>query len=202
MVERTRIDGFWKAISPLLEKVLTNPENEGLIKQIDNLVSTFGDYDWEYGPSNKTEYYFCLSPNFQEDLIDEVDEIVSFAPSLSGWEYLSCKPRKPEVFSWVMLNENDEEITVDTRKWKCVVYKFPDNTVDLDVKIDDVRGNSDTQNLAVDIHLTNVLGERNYIKIVKGVSIVSQFAEKDRLRSIPVHELFEVIAKHVPNITN
>ena len=36
----------------------------------------------------KGEIYFCLSPNLQEDLIDEIDEIISLAPNLIGWEFI------------------------------------------------------------------------------------------------------------------
>jgi hypothetical protein len=138
-----------------------------------------------------------LSPNRQESQIEEVDEIISLAPSLAGWEFISCKPRKTEILSWYMLNEKNEKIMVDARNWKCVVYKFPDNTVDLDIKVEEVRGDIDTQYTAVDIHLTNLLGERNYLKIVKQINIVSEFSEKERGRSIPVNDLFKVISTHI-----
>jgi hypothetical protein len=194
----SKAKAFWNATVPLLKQVLVEPESDELIKQIDKVVSDFGDYDWEYGPSKKTQFYFCLSPNFREELIDEIDKIISLAPTLNGWEYISCKPRKEELPKWNMLNENDEEITIDARSWKCVVYKFPDQTIDIDIKIEGIKGNLDTQRMAVDIQLTNLLGERNYIKIVKGVNIVSEFSEKDKGRAIPVNELYEVIIKHIP----
>lgn len=195
-----KADSFWKSLTPLLDQVLKDPENDTLINQIDDLVSKLGEYDWEYGPGKKAEFYFCISPNLNADLIPQIDEIISHAPVLDGWEFISCKSRKEDVFSWMMLNENGEEITIDTHGWKCVVYKFSDGTVDLDVKISGVKGDSDIQQLAVNIHLTNLLGERNFIKVVKGFNIVSEFAEKDKGRSIPVNDLFKLIAQHIEGV--
>ena len=101
------------------------------------------------------------------------------------------------VLSFVILNESDEEIIVDTHNWKCIVYKFPDKTVDLDIKVEGVKGDIDTQYFAVNIHLTNLLGERNYLKVIKGVTIVSEFSEKDSARAIGVNDIFNVLASHL-----
>lgn len=181
---------FWKEISPLLTKVLGDPENAGFINQIDTVVKEFAGYDWEYGPSKVKRFYFCLSPGWQEKYIEEIDEIILNAPKLEGWEFMSCKPRKEEILSFLILNERQEEILIQTQEWKCVMYRFKDQTVDLDVMVDEVNGDSDTQNYALNIHLTNLLGERNYLKLVKNVKIVSEFSEKDASLAFNVNDLF------------
>jgi hypothetical protein len=196
-MDHSKVAEFWKTIFPVLERVLTDHENDQLIMQLDSIVSAYCDFDWEYGPSEKTDFYFCLSPNLREELIDEIDDVISRAPNLIGWEFICGKPRKPGVVNWVMLNEREEEITIDAHSWRCVVYKFPDNTVDLDIKLTGVNGNLDTQCIAVDILLTNILGERSFIKVVKGVNIVSEFEERNAEKSIVIEDLFKVIDGHI-----
>jgi hypothetical protein len=190
MKEAIEITTFWKEMSPLLTKVLGDPENAGLISQIDTVVKEFSDYDWEYGPSKVKQFYFCLSPSWQEKYIEEIDDIISNAPNLEGWEFKSCKPRKEEILSFFILNESKVEILIQTQKWKCVMYRFKDQTVDLEVMVDEVSGDSDTQYYALNIHLTNLLGERNYLRIVKNVKIVSEFSEKDASLAFNVNDLF------------
>jgi hypothetical protein len=194
--EAMEINSFWKQISPLLTKVLGDPDNAGLINQIDTVVKEFCDYDWEYGPSKVESFYFCLSPSSQEKVIEEIDEVISLAPKLEGWEFISCKPRKDEILSFSILNERNEEVSIQTQNWKCVVYKFKDQTVDLDVTIDGVNGDKDTQYYALNIHLTNLLGERNYLRIVKNVKIVSEFSGDDSPRAILINELFDVLNRY------
>jgi hypothetical protein len=195
--EAIEVTTFWKEMSPLLTKILGDPENAGLINQIDAVVKEFCDYDWEYGPSKNERFYFCLSPAWQEKYIGEIDDIILSAPKLEGWEFISCKPRKADVLGFLILNERDEEVSIQTENWKCVVYKFQDQTVDLDVMVDGINGDRDTQYHALNIHLTNLLGERNYLRIVKNVNIVSEFSEKDSPRSLLINELFDVLKRHL-----
>jgi hypothetical protein len=89
---------------------------------------------------------------------------------------------------------------MDTRGWQCVVYKFKDNTVDLDVKINNIEGELDTRCSAVNIHLTNILGERNYLKIIKNVAVVLEFSQTDGRRAIPISDLFKVLAKSIEGV--
>lgn len=194
-VDRNKVNRFWEEFSVLSQEIIKSPDNNKVIERVDYLVKELGGYDWEYGPSEKGEYYFCLSPNLQEELLKKVDEIVSLAPVIYDWEIISGKPRKKEFLKgWTMFNEDNTEILVDTDNWKCVVYKFPDNTYDIDFKISGVEGNEDTQYLAVDIHLTNLLGERNYLRLIKGVNIVPEFSKEAIGRTVMVKDLTNYIS--------
>lgn len=186
-----KVNAFWEELPPLLTKVLGDPENPFLIDHIDAVVRKFWSFDWEYGPSKVKRFYFCLSPGWQEKYIEEIDDIILSAPKLEGWEFKTCKPRKEEILSFFILNERKEEILIQTQKWKCVMYRFKDQTVDLDVMVDEINGDSDTQYYALNIHLTNLLGERNYLRIVKNVKIVSEFSEKDASLAFTVNDLFD-----------
>jgi hypothetical protein len=187
---------FWKQIAPLLIEALNDPEGIELTNKIDSVVKDFSGYDWEYGPSKVEEFYFSLSPGSQVKNFEEIDEVISLAPRLRGWEFISGKPRKEELLNFLMLNENNEEISIETQNWECVVYRFPDQTVDLDVKLDGINGNTDTQYYALDIHLTNLLGERNYLRVVKNFNIVSEFSHRDSPQAFPVNQVFFVLQEY------
>lgn len=189
-----RVKKFWGDFSLISQEIIKNPEDEDNIEKLDQLVNELGKYDWEYGPSNKAEYYFCLSPNLDENLLSEVESIVANSPKIENWEIIACKPRKIEpLMKWNMFNENDIEITINTNEWRCVLYKFPDNTYDLDVKLNNVDGNEDTQYLAVDIHLTNIIGEKDYMKFIKNISLVSEFSSESKDRSILLNEIYNYL---------
>jgi hypothetical protein len=101
MAQQSSIIVFWNAMSVLLNNIASDPENNSLIQQVNVLVDTLGDFDWEYGPLDSSGYYFCLSPNGQENLVQAIDEIIALAPKLVGWKFIACKPRKPEIWSFI-----------------------------------------------------------------------------------------------------
>ncbi len=189
-----KIHEFWNVFSSISEEVLVTPNDDKLIAKIDSSVRDLGDYDWEYGPSQTKRFYFALSPNLQIHLLEEVDYIVSLAPAIDNWEIISCKPKKKEFLEeWEILNERGEKIIVNTKNWKCVIYKFPDDTIELDVVIENVDGNDEIKYLAVDIHLSNILGERKYIQKIKTFSILNEFPEDIKKRAVRVRDLDKYI---------
>ena len=186
---------FWSEFSVLSRKILDNPLDDETINKVDALVYDLGEFDWEYGPSKKREYYFALSPNLRLDLLDEVDKIVSLAPEMPDWEIISCKPKKEEELDqWSMLNQNEEEIEIDTTGWSCILYKFQDGTYEIDVKVGPINGDEDTKYTAVTIQLTNILGERKYLTAIANFKIVDEFSSEISNRSILVKDLDSYIS--------
>lgn len=164
--------------------------NSTLIDDLDKRVTLLGErMDWEIGPLNNREQYFCLSPNLNENLIPLVREIVEAAPELKNWKVIPFKPKKGWIGQWKMFNETGKEIMVDADSWRCVLYKFEDDVYEIDVKVEHVDGNDDIKYLAVDIVLTNLLGEEVYLKTIKNISLVKGFEEK----SISIKDLDKIL---------
>lgn len=195
MVEQIDIKTFWNHLIPLLREIKINPENNELIHQVDKFISDETEFDWEYGPSSKAEFYFSLSPNLREELIDDVERVIALAPTVDGWEFIAGKPRK-EIVPWIMLSEHNEEIEVDPSSWRFILYKFKDGTFDMDVKLNGLKGGLDFQYMAVNILLTNALGEMEFMKLIKNVNIVEEFTGGSDAKSIPMIEIYKVISKH------
>ena len=72
MEDQIQVANFWQQLTKFLYAVKVDPENSELINQIDQFISNTTEYDWEYGPSTVTDFYFCLSPNLREDLVADV----------------------------------------------------------------------------------------------------------------------------------
>jgi hypothetical protein len=197
MEDQLRVADFWERLIELLNSIKSDPENNELINRIDKFISDTTEYDWEYGPSSKTEFYFCLSPNLREDLIEEVERIISLAPKIDGWEFIAGKPRKDEIVPWLMLDDNNLEIMVDPSNWRFILYKFKDNTFDIDVKLNDLNGSLDFQYMAINILLTNALGEKEFMKWIKGINIVTEFAGGPESKTIPIKDIYRVISRHM-----
>lgn len=197
MAEQIDIKSFWNHLTPLLLEINISPENNELIHRIDNFISEEAEFDWEYGPSSTADFYFCLSPNLREELIDDVERMIALAPSIDGWEFIAGKPRKDEIVPWIMLGENDEEIEVDPSEWRFILYKFKDNTFDIDVKLDGLNGSQDFQYLVVNIFLTSALGEKEFMRLIKNINIVEEFYGGSNAKSIPMIEIYKVISKHI-----
>ena len=184
------IHSFWNEVNSFSKEIILMPDDDVLIKKVDAAVRSLGDYDWEYGPADEHLYYFALSPNFKVELLPEIDYIVYLAPAIDGWEIVSCKPQKSELLEeFEIQNEGDAPSLIDTKGWECIIYKYPDQTIELDIRINNIEASDDIKYLAVDIHLSNLLGERKYIEKIKSVSIVNEFPEDIKARCVPVRDI-------------
>lgn len=193
-VDKLKVESFWQKFNLLAKAIIRKPDDSEIICILDTYVHQLGDYDWEYGPSKKKELYFCLSPNMRVDLIEEVDDIIRKAPEIEYWEIISCKPKKKELISKFFIeNEKGEEILIDTKGWKCIAYKFPNGTYDLDILLNKIEGNEETKYLAIDIHLTNLMGERKYITLIEGVTIVSSIEGEIKQKSFSVESISKFV---------
>jgi len=190
-----KVKNFWTEFEVISNEIIKYPESIYLIQKLDHLVDDLGPYSWEYGPSVSREYYFSLSPNLNEELLNELDKIILLAPQIKGWEFFSGKPKKNELLTeFTIENEAKIEIKIDTTSWECIIYKFQDGKYELDVKIFEIAGDEDTAYSALDVHLVNLLGERCYIKKISGVSLISEFDQKVKGRAILLNNICKYIS--------
>ena len=185
-----KIKSFWAFFKSISNEVFLNPIDKKLISQLDKEVYKLGKVGWEYGPWNEG-FYFCLSPNLKLELLEYVDECIALAPNIPNWSFLVGKPKKEEkVDEFVFMN--DTKSIINTTKWRVVVYKFKDGTFDIDI-ITDLPYEEKTNYLAVDIAITNLLGELNYMKKVSNVSIVKEFDSNTNKEGFHFRFLSEII---------
>jgi len=188
---------FWNWFKTISDDLFLDPTRSDLIQQIDHLINKLGVFDWEIGPWGEHTYYFAISPNLDSDKLYFTREFIEYAPMCSGWFFLSSKPVKNDWKGiWKMQNEFGKDILVDSNNWKYILYEFEDETFDIDIMIDNVDGDDNTANTAIDIALTSYLGEEDYMTLIKNVKIVDFFEEEHQNKATPI----KYIKKHIESI--
>jgi hypothetical protein len=188
------ISAFWiwfKSISESLYLNIKSPAYTGLI---DEKIRKLGRFDWEMGSVNDELMFFAISPNLDADLFSVTEEIVSYAPECKNWTFLSSKPRKEYTPEWRMTDDRGNWMTVDTSSWLYVLYYFEDGTFDMDLQMNSFDLGEKQKTLALDIVLTNILGEEDYMHLVQHVKIVDHF--EDHGKATPIKHLHN----HITNI--
>lgn len=118
------------------------------------------------GPVNDELMFFAISPNLDVELLSVTKEIVSYAPACKNWTFLSSKPRKEYTPEWRMTDDRGNWMAVDTSSWSYVLYYFEDGTFDMDLQLSAFDFSQKQKTLALDIVLTNILGEEDYMVLV------------------------------------
>ena len=179
MDKNNEILGFWEWFKSISDALHADMKNSDILKVLDNRIKEIGPFDWEIGPLNETVLYLAISPCLNQELMKKTIEIVGNAPSCPGWTFLYAKPSKGYSPTFNMINEYGRAIEVNTSTWMYVLFYFDDGTLDIDVKISTVHGDVKTEALAVEIALTNIIGEEKFIKLLKNVRIVNDFGSDE-----------------------
>ena len=180
LIDYDKVKQFWKWFISVSDELSKSSEDDRLLKQLDGFVSTIGqDLDWEIGPvelemniKDDAKSYLAISPCLNEELLSKTREIIARAPDCKGWAFFPSKPVKGWTGSWNMLNELDRVISIDANEWKYILYQFDDATFDMDIWVNNVDGNLTTKYIAVDVVITNLLGEERFMNEIKNISII------------------------------
>jgi hypothetical protein len=194
-IDIDRIIKFWDWFKSVSNDLILNPTRNDLTNHIDNYVSQLGHLDWEIGPWDENLFYFAISPNLDPNKLDLTHQIIEYAPICDGWHFLHSKPPKDWQGIWKMKNEFGAEIWVNSSKWKYILYAFEDKTFDMDIMIDDINGNDNTINMAIDIALTGFLGEERFMYLIKNISIISLIEESENKGTSIKH-----LRKHIESL--
>lgn len=186
------IINFWDWFKKKVVDIENDPNDKNLISQLDEKVLSLGDFEWEYGPSDFKEWYFCISPSFQKELKPIADQIISYAPELKNWEFRSSRPPKKWTGTWNIYDENGNSISIDSEKWQVLVFKFPDGTYDLDIKIDTFFHSEELMYSAVNILIANIVGEEKYMNLIENIKIVDSF-EENEAKTVLAKDLDKII---------
>jgi len=195
---KNKVADFWKWFESISKNLLQDLSRSDLIGQLDNRISHLGPFDWEIGPFDDGILFFAISPNLNIERFAITQKIIEAAPKCEGWHFLSSKPPKEWKGIWKMRNEFGKEILVDSSNWEYVLYEFDDNTFEMDMLIDDIDGDLNTCNLAVDIALTGYLGEATYMKSIKNIQFLTELNDEIEGRLTKLKH----IRKHIDSLQN
>jgi hypothetical protein len=178
---------FWKWFTKNSDRLHSNNYDTSLLKKFDDTISSW-NLGWEIGPGLTTENSLTISPNGDKELLEQTEKIINAAPALENWEFYSWKQSKE---NWHKVKLVDREAEVDAIDWTYVLLKYPDHKIEILIKADNLKSfDITTKELAVDLVLTNLLGEKRKIEELNFIDIVNEFDDGQgitKLKFLPAH---------------
>jgi hypothetical protein len=99
------------------------------------------------------------------------ERIVALAPELADWELHPARP--PRLAGFELTIEGDEDLPVDARSWRYVLFQFPDGTFDVVVEQANLVGaGEDDRYIAAVILIDGLLGEAYRLRRIQTIEVV------------------------------
>jgi hypothetical protein len=182
-----QITDFWEWFAKHSDKLQSNNYDIDLLKQLDETISNW-NLGWEIGPGVTKQSSLTISPNSNKELLNRTNEIINRAPNLENWEFYSCKQPKE---NWHKASLIDKKIEVDAIDWTYVLLKYPDNQIEILLQAANLKElDTETKELAVDLVLTNLLGEELKMQKIDFIEIVDASDSNKgvtELKYLPAH---------------
>ena len=181
-----QVSDFWDWFSKYAALLQPAKYDTAFLAHIDHTISSWG-FTWEVGPGLLKENSFTISPGGKKELLGETDKIVAKAPQLDNWEFYSWKQPKE---NWSMA-KLDGRMEIDASRWTYVLLKYPDDKTEILIKADNLKAvETNRKELAVDLVLTHLIGEKRKIEEIDFIDIVDQFDSSNgvtQLHFLPAH---------------
>jgi len=194
-MDHNKILAFWNWFRQISNRLSLNLKDQDLLSELDYHIQNIGYFDWEIGPYSDDIFFLAISPALDKNLLKQTKKIISMAENCPNWIFLASKPEKGWFEKWNMENEQNQTIEVDAGLWKYVLYEYENNVLEMDVFVDKIDGNQDIAYKAVDIALTNLLGEELYINLFENITVIQDVSKFDLGKSSFLSDLKEHLVK-------
>jgi hypothetical protein len=181
-----KVKQFWDWFSANCQDFGADFDNVKLLESLDRWVTQLGDFSWEVRPGKIKGNALVISPNGNEDLLQDTKLIINSAKACEGWEYYYAKP--PMEREWNLsfsLETNEEEIVdIDASQWEYVLLEYEDGMFEIIVKAPDLQQLDELdKQAAVEILLDGVLGEEARMETICEIEVVDEFEEQYRAKA-------------------
>jgi hypothetical protein len=184
MVNKKFID-FWNWFAQHSNQLHSDKYDAKLLSKLDETISSW-NFTWEIGPGLTKKNSLTISPTGDKELLEQTSKIIDSAPELEDWEFYSSKQPKE---NWQ--KANFDGIKVDAENWTYVLLKYPDNKNEILIQADNLKQlDTSIKELAVDLVLTNLLGEKIRIEQIDFMDIVDKHENENgitQLKFLPAH---------------
>ncbi|MCC7453281.1 MAG: hypothetical protein IT222_03870 [Crocinitomix sp.] len=196
-----RIEDFWEWFDEnreVIQQVVSesqHPETNYIVEQLDQHLLGMGKLKWQLENPHESKFNLVLSPNNDRKLLEITRAIIQKANRHQDWEYHHAIPLK-ETFE-VILYDNEMEIrTIIAHHWNVIPLIEADGRCELLIEAPELLDlDEDTQLIAVDLMLTDVLGEELKIKHLSGFQIL-EFVEDDQVEELlPLQQLRQILTR-------
>ncbi len=194
-----QIENFWNWFNetrPLIEEVMEaqrHPAAEDIIKAFDQHILGMGTFKWEITVPTPTNYQLILSPNNKAELLSIGKKIVAEAPAHANWNFLPGKPASGATVIQVYDREMDVQ-EVDATHWQCSLALAEDQKYELTILAENTTQlDEDTELIAADLILTELLGEELKIETLIGFDVCNQIDEQEKATYFPLKKLLNAL---------
>jgi len=182
-----QITDFWEWFAKNSHKLQSDNYDIDFLKELDETISNW-NLGWEIGAGLNKPNSLTISPNGNKELLEQTNKIINSAPGLDDWEFYSWKQSKE---NWHKAKLIDKKIEVDAIEWTYILLKYPDDKIEILIKADNLKPfDTMTRELAVDLVLTNLLGEKRKIEELDFIDIVDEFDDEQgitTMKFLPAH---------------
>jgi hypothetical protein len=191
----SRIEEFWDWFRSVAATLAANVEAPKLVEELDSRVDNLDPkLSWEIGPGLSEPWQLVISPNLNQDLREEARTIVSYAPSIDGWQFHSAKPPKEWDYTLELETEDGGLVRLDASTWTFVLLRYPDGTHEVLIKGNGVSHlRNDERWQAAAITLENILGEDLFLDRINKFELVDQLEPRFAERQRPIRALHRAV---------
>jgi len=187
MMQDKDILNFWSWFAKNSGNLQSDNYDKNILNELDQIISNWG-LGWEIGPGISKENSLTISPNGDKELLDKTNYIIDKAPQLDSWAFYSAKQSKE---NWHLATLVDTDFKIDASNWTYVLLKYEDEKTEILLKADSLANlDTETKELAADLILTNLLGEKLKIQKLDFIDVVEKFEDEKgitELRFLPAH---------------
>ena len=192
----SKIQSFWEWFIETEEAIQEYFSEEemvdkaALIESIDERVLDFGLFSWEIGPGVGRPFYLTISPNGNRERLRISKMIMESAPNLPDWEFYYARPAKSQGLKFTLYDDFMVEREVDASSWKYALAQQPDNRIEIILEAANMHHlDPDTQLIAGERVVNNLLGEEATINHVYRVRVVQELEEEHQEYRAPIAAL-------------
>lgn len=182
-----QITDFWEWFAKNSERLRSDNYDRDLLEKLDRIISDW-HFSWEIGPGVIESNSLTISPNGNKELLHQAGRIIERAPELDTWEFYSSKQPKE---NWFIARLIYEKADINALEWTYVLLKYPDGKLEIIIKADNLKSlDTKTRELAIDLVLTNLLGEKRKMEELDFVDTTEEFDNEEQitaLKFLPAH---------------
>jgi len=182
-----QITDFWSWFTENCDKLHSDNYDRAVLRKLDDTICDWG-LTWEIGPGSFKENSLTISPNGDKSQLEKSIGIFDKAPQLRDWDFYYAKRAKE---NWQIARLVDINFDINASNWTYVILRYEDEKNELLLKAANLsKLDKETKELAADIILTNLLGEKLKIEKIDFFDIVTDFesdAAVTNLKFLPAH---------------
>ena len=171
-----KIDTFWEWFQVNHTVFLDDDVPAEFIEALNNHILDFGLFSWQIGEGQEKPRFLTISPNGNPQRLEISKEIIESAPHFGQWEFNYCKPAKDWDYTFEMYDSFMVLQQMDASDWDFALFEKSSGKIEIRLHVihPSLIDFADKK-AAVELVVTNILGEEKIIEQVENLTLVNGF---------------------------